>query len=517
MSNAVPSTIGRYQVIAPLATGGMGELFVARRAGAGGFARLVVLKRLRAELGATAGYRAMFFDEARLAARLTHPNVCEVTDLEDVGDEHYLVMPYLEGVALGAVVGAGPGATPADAAEARIVAGLLVQACDGLEHAHELVDDAGAPLGVVHRDVSPGNVFVTTDGVVKLLDFGVAKANDASTTTDQGVVKGKLAYMAPEQLAGGAIDRRADLFALGVVGWEALTGRSLFARGSASLTAAAVLDEPIPRIDALAPAVPAALADVLARALDRAPARRPPTAAALREAIEAALGDHGGVARAPELAKVVAARCGPAIAAARERVRSAGASRPEIAAPATTAERPDALPTTVWTGARVAGAARAVGAARWPWAVGAAAAVTLGATALAWRGCRRPGPAAAAIDAGVAVIASDAAAPPQRAPDARPAPDAAPIVIDGGAPTIDAGPALDTGARVRKPGWVSIDSTPYAELTIDGKAVGPTPYIHKPLAAGRHRVRATLRDGRARTITIDVPEGGGAPPVDLRW
>ena len=214
MSNAVPPTIGRYQVIAPLATGGMGELFVARRAGAGGFARLVVLKRLRVELGATAGYRAMFFDEARLAARLTHPNVCEVTDLEDVGDEHYLVMPYLEGVALNAVVGAGAGATPADAAEARIVAGLLVQACDGLDHAHELTDDAGAPLGVVHRDVSPGNVFVTADGVVKLLDFGVAKANDASTTTDQGVVKGKLAYMAPEQLAGGAIDRRADLFAL---------------------------------------------------------------------------------------------------------------------------------------------------------------------------------------------------------------------------------------------------------------------------------------------------------------
>jgi len=500
MSNAVPPTIGRYQVIAPLATGGMGELFVARRAGAGGFARLVVLKRLRVELGATAGYRAMFFDEARLAARLTHPNVCEVTDLEDVGDEHYLVMPYLEGVALTAVVGAGAGATPADAAEARIVAGLLVQACDGLDHAHELTDDAGAPLGVVHRDVSPGNVFVTADGVVKLLDFGVAKANDASTTTDQGVVKGKLAYMAPEQLAGGAIDRRADLFALGVVAWEALAGRSLFARGSASLTAAAVLDEPIPRVEAIAPAVPAALADVLARALDRAPVRRPATAAALREAIEAALRDHGGVARAPELAKVVAARCGPAIAAARERVRAAAPTRPEVAAPPTAAERPDAMPTTVWTGARPGRAPR------WPWAIGAVAVATLGASALAWRGCTRGRSAGATIDAGGASV--DAAVAPH---------DAAHDAALDAALAIDAGAALDTGARVRKPGWVSIDSTPYAELTIDGKAVGPTPYIHKPLAAGRHRVRATLADGRARTLTIDVPEGGSAAPLDLRW
>ncbi|MBZ0238972.1 MAG: serine/threonine protein kinase, partial [Deltaproteobacteria bacterium] len=247
MSRITPHTIGRYEVVAPLATGGMGELFLARRSGAEGFARLVVLKRLRPELGATATYRDMFFDEARLAARLTHPNVCEVYDLEEHGDHHFLAMPYLEGVPATALLSPP---SPLSVEHVRLVAGILVQVCDGLHHAHELCGDDGAPLGVVHRDVSPGNVFVTTDGVVKLLDFGVAKVRGAKAVTEQGVVKGKLAYMAPEQLADGFVDRRADIFCVGILGWEGLTGRPLFAKASASLTAAAVLDGDIPRLGA---------------------------------------------------------------------------------------------------------------------------------------------------------------------------------------------------------------------------------------------------------------------------
>ena len=213
--------LGRYELVARLATGGMGEIFLARLSGEGGFERRVVVKRLLPELVPAGQYVQMFLDEARLAARLTHPNVCEVHELGVDQGQYFIVMPYLEGVPFSRVMRRQGDAR----AHLRLVAGALAQACTGLHHAHELTDDAGVPIGVVHRDVSPSNLFVTADGVVKVLDFGIAKARIATSVTEKGMLKGKLAYMSPEQLGDGPIDRRSDVFCLGIVLHEALTGR----------------------------------------------------------------------------------------------------------------------------------------------------------------------------------------------------------------------------------------------------------------------------------------------------
>jgi serine/threonine-protein kinase len=311
--------------------------------------------------------------------------------------------------------------------------------------------------------------------------------------------------MAPEQLADGTVDRRADLFCVGIMGWEALMGRPLFGQASASLTAAAVLDGAIPRIDA--EGVPPALVAVIERALAREPHRRPATAAVMREEIEQAMTGVGGVARASEIAKVVEVRCADEIAAQRERVRTA--SRPvsttaaaSAAAPPTVGARPDAMTTTVWARpmrSRIA----------WLFAGALAVAVAIGiwivfGTSSTPRDAGEDAVAAAPADAG-AVVAADAGPAAAAAAAAAVEADAG---VGGGDPK---------GKGKGKGGRVSIDSVPWAELFIDDKRVGITPYIDKPLAAGKHRVRAVLEDGRSRTFTIDVPEGRRARPVDLKW
>ena len=257
-----PSRLGRYELIGQLATGGMAEIHLARLAGEAGFEKTVVLKRLLPELVASKAFVAMFLDEGKLVAKLDHPNVCEVHELGRDGAEYFLVMPYLDGVPASDFI-----ARPRDPdriAQLRVAAGIIVQACAGLHHAHELKGEDGKLLGLVHRDVSPSNLFITTSGVVKVLDFGVAKVHGGAET-EAGTIKGKTQYMAPEQLLGEQLDRRCDVFALGIVLFELATHSRLFKRGSDYLAARAILEEPIPRADALDPAVPAALADVINR------------------------------------------------------------------------------------------------------------------------------------------------------------------------------------------------------------------------------------------------------------
>src|SRR5690349_6346582 len=275
----------------------MAEIHLARLAGEAGFEKTVVLKRLLPELVASKAFVAMFLDEGKLVAKLDHPNVCEVHELGRDGAEYFLVMPYLDGVPASDFI-----ARPRDPdriAQLRVAAGIIVQACAGLHHAHELKGEDGNLLGLVHRDVSPSNLFVTTAGVVKVLDFGIAKVRGA-IETEVGTIKGKTQYMAPEQLLGEPLDRRCDVFALGIVLFELATHQRLFKRPSDYLSARAILEDPIPRADAIDPAMPRALADVIARALSRSPDDRFADARELGRAIEAAM--PNGIASPDQIA-----------------------------------------------------------------------------------------------------------------------------------------------------------------------------------------------------------------------
>ncbi len=273
---AAPARLGRYELVARLAAGGMGEIFLARLEGAAGFEKLFVIKRILPHLADDPRFRAMLIAEARVASMMTHANICQVYELGETDGQLYIAMEYLEGVTLLPLLrklSKGSGAL-----DFGLVAGVIQQATDALHYAHELRDRGGDTLGIVHRDVTPTNLFLTDTGVVKILDFGIAKVKDVSANTQAGTVKGKYAYMAPEQLRGAAVDRRADVFALGVVVYEMLALRRLFQRKTDYLTFRAVLEQPIMDIRRYRPNCPDALATALTRALDRDPASRFETA-----------------------------------------------------------------------------------------------------------------------------------------------------------------------------------------------------------------------------------------------
>lgn len=243
--NLAGRQLGRYEVLTQLASGGMAGVYIARAQGVAGFERLVAIKVLHPHLAHEEEFISMFLDEARLAARIRHPNVVATLDISDTeGDGFFLVMDYVEGDHLGALLGrsAKQGRRIPTAATARV----LVDALSGLAAAHQLLDENGEPLNLVHRDISPHNVLVGTDGVSRLTDFGVAKAEVRMSSTRAGQFKGKLSYMAPEQASTGNADQRSDLFSMGIVLWESLTGRRLFRGETNAATLSKILVDPIP-------------------------------------------------------------------------------------------------------------------------------------------------------------------------------------------------------------------------------------------------------------------------------
>ena len=220
---------GKYRLIAELGQGGMATVYLAVALGTSGFRKLAVVKLIRPQYASDPDLIEMFLDEARLCARLNHPNIVQTYDVGVDEGQHLMAMEYLDGVSFNAAISrlgrdGGPLTFPL---RARVILDVL----EGLRYAHELKDYDGKPLQIVHRDVTPHNIFVTYDGQVKLLDFGIAKAATSSVQTATGVIKGKLTYMAPEQAFGDPVDARADLYAVGVMLWEALTGRRRFPAG----------------------------------------------------------------------------------------------------------------------------------------------------------------------------------------------------------------------------------------------------------------------------------------------
>ncbi len=299
--------LGEYALLAKLATGGMAEIFLASKTGAGARALtvddVVVVKRILPHLADDEHFVTMFRDEASLASQLIHPNVCRVHRLGHAGDVWFIVMEYLHGVALSRMLSRL--SKQRQFLDVRAVAALIAQACAGLHHAHEARGPDGQQLGVVHRDVSPPNILITANGVVKMLDFGIAKARGASSKTRTGTVKGKNAYMSPEQILGKPLDRRSDVFALGAVMFELLAVKRLFHRDSDFLTFKAITEEPIPDIRERRPDLPPAMVAVLTRALARDPGGRFATAADMGAAVIEASASLGGVASSDELAAIV--------------------------------------------------------------------------------------------------------------------------------------------------------------------------------------------------------------------
>jgi serine/threonine protein kinase len=294
---------GNYRLIAKLAQGGMGEICVARLHGVAGFEKLVVIKRVLPHLAEDGKYIAMLQDEARIAARLSHQNICQVLELGQFEGEYYIAMEYLEGVVMTDLMRRMK--LEKKVLDPRLVTEIVIQTCKGLDAAHELVDREGRPLNLVHRDISPSNLFITAGGLIKVLDFGIAKTPGKTSTTKTGAVKGKWAYMSPEQILRKPLDRRSDIFSLGVVLHEGLTGERLFRRPSEYETCQAITELDAPSVLEHRPDLPPALADVTARALDRDPDRRFATAQQMSKALYEVIAPLGGPASLSELAEFI--------------------------------------------------------------------------------------------------------------------------------------------------------------------------------------------------------------------
>ncbi|HEY8073697.1 MAG TPA: protein kinase [Labilithrix sp.] len=285
-----PRIVGRYAVFDEVAAGGMATVHFGRLLAEAGFSRTVAIKRLHPQFARDPDFVTMFLDEARLASRIRHPNVVSTLDVVANGEDVLLVMEYVVGESLSRLTKAAkPGTIPVPIAIA-----IMTNVFHGLHAAHEAKTEQGKPLEIVHRDVSPQNILVGTDGVARVLDFGVAKASHRANTTKEGQIKGKLAYMAPEQLRRDTVDRRCDIWAASVVLWEAICGERLFDGESEARTVLKVLEQEVPKPSSKVSGLPTALDALVLKGLAREPEQRFATAREMAVALE-----RCGIAAAP--------------------------------------------------------------------------------------------------------------------------------------------------------------------------------------------------------------------------
>ncbi len=317
-ASAFPERVGKYELLLPLGTGGTATVYLARTRGVAGFEREVALKLVHAHLRGDEESRLHLLEEARLAARIRHPNVVPVTEVDADACGVFLVMDYVEGEALSGLVrlvrDRGQRLPP------RLIARIMNDSLAGLHAAHEMRDPQGELVGLVHRDFSPQNILVGIEGVARLADFGVAKAASRTVRTKTGLVKGKVAYMSPEQARGHKVDRRCDVWAAGVVVWELITGRKLYDHEDDVATLLSVVTEEPPRLSKVMQGVPHALDEAVAYALTSDVVNRCPSAETLRCMLESAWDECGGMATTTELGVFVRQTVGHKLAERRSLV-----------------------------------------------------------------------------------------------------------------------------------------------------------------------------------------------------
>ena len=435
-----PSTIGRYEVVRRLGVGGMGEVYLCRAVGAQGFEAPVVVKRVRADRVERRRYLEMFADEARLSARLAHPHVVKVFDFGEDAAGPYLAMEHVHGQDLAAALRAGPPAPPGLAAH------VVRAIAHALAHAHQLRGDDGGPLGLVHRDVSPHNVLLGYAGEIKLSDFGVARAAGRLRHSTGDGLKGKLRYLAPEQAARGALDGRTDVYALGLVLWELLTGSpALQGDDEATLLDAARRGGVRPP-----PQTPEALQALLARCLAVDPAARP-RAAEMADALDSFVLGH--------VSDPALLRTGTWLT---ERLPPGPPPTPEDRPPTPNSDAPT-------VGRR----------GRRPWLLLALLASTAGAAAFLQRSdAPRPRPT-----------------PPAAATPAAP--------VDGREAPTREGKASPAARR----GWIDVQVRPHGQVFVDGRRRGPAP-LRVSVSPGPHTVRVdNAALGLSETLRIQVKPG----------
>ena len=482
----------RYLPLLGIGRGGMGRIDLALASSVPGAEQLVVLKRLREPADQSEEDRADLVREACLSARLAHPNVCATLGLEALDGELVLVLEYLEGASLAALARATMAAE--EPFPRRILLRIVRDMLTGLAHAHELADYDGTPLRIVHRDVSPSNVLLTTDGITKVLDFGIAKAA-RSADTPPGFVKGKLGYMAPEQILGGAVDRRADLYAVGVMLWEGLTQQRFSASDSLQVCLSRRLSSERASVRELVAEVPAELDAVVQRCLAVAPEQRWPTAFALRSALDHYVRIHDEDASSHDVARFVARHFGPALEARRVVLRDRFA---QAAPPANAAHVPrdDALTLAALAPRRRMGKMLPALAGL----IGMITSSMFDILPSAWADAAAPRPArqgtieaALGGDAPTRAKATSASATAERRPR------------KGAVSPPPPPPSLAASNEER--GFVTIDAYPWANVTIDDVARGVTPMVHVPIAAGPHVVVLESPERGRHVMTMTVRPG----------
>jgi eukaryotic-like serine/threonine-protein kinase len=316
VTHPIPSVLGRYEIVGILGRGGMATVYLGRSAREAGFSRLFAVKVLHPHLADDDGFVSMLLDEGQIAARLHHPNVVPIVDLGSQGDLRYVVLEYVEGCSLSALL-----AKHRDSRPPRLVVPIVLDALSGLHAAHSLTDDDGSPMQLVHRDVSPQNILVGADGAARITDFGIAKADSRITTTRPGEIKGKVLFMSPEQIRGRPVDLRSDLFSAGCLLWSALTGRRLFTGENDAETMMNILEMKVPPPSTMGLAPPPAFDAICLRALERDPDARWSSAAEMEEALRAVALEHGLLGSRREVSAWVTGAFGDELTARRAAIR----------------------------------------------------------------------------------------------------------------------------------------------------------------------------------------------------